>query len=92
MLYGIQRRFYKRPIPPVVLNKFRDLWDYENEHKKVRTPNRKTNYCELNVEDSKLMFVEDNKNRLCILSFCIGYSKSSMTEFENPKRNEIDFN
>ena len=92
MLYGIQRRFYKGPRHPVVLNKFRDLWDYEKEHKKVQTPNRKTNYCELNVEDSKLMFVEDNKNRLCILSFCIGYSKSSMTEFENPKRNEIDFN
>jgi hypothetical protein len=59
----------KVPIRPVVLNKFRDLWEYEKEHKKVRTPNRKTNYCELNVEDSKLMFVEDNKNRLCILSF-----------------------
>lgn len=92
MLYGIQRRFYKGPRHPVVLNKFRDLWDYEKEHKKVRTPKRKTNYCELKVEDSKLMFVQDNKNRLCILSFCIGYSKSSMTEFENPKRNEIDFN
>ena len=75
MLYGIQRRFYKGPRHPVILNKFRDLCDYEKEHKKVRTPNRKTNYWELNVEDSKLMFVEDNKNRLCILSFCIGYSK-----------------
>lgn len=97
----------KVPLRPVVLNKFRELWEYEKKHKKVRShkyldvfiindllqstlekyerlseyaiflsvygynddkitlhdvnPNRKTNYLDLNVEDSKLMSVEDNK-------------------------------
>lgn len=96
----------KVPILPVVLIKFRELWEYEKKHRKDRThkyldvfindllqstldkyerlsectiflsvygynddkislhnvnPNRKTNYLDLNVEDSKLMFVEDNK-------------------------------
>lgn len=96
----------KVSIRPVVLNKFRELSEYEKKHKKNRThkyldvfikdllqstlekyehlteyaiflsvygyddgkitlhdvnPSRKTNYLDLNVEDSKLMYVKDNK-------------------------------
>lgn len=83
----------KIPIRPVVLNKFRELWEYEKKHKKDRTHK----FLEVSLNDLLQSTLEryERLSEYAIFLSVYGYNDDKITLHDvnsNRKTNSLDLN